>query len=77
MIDYSKNDWAVNANGFTVLDPHDGFRKDNRLWFGTCSVCGETVTNSHLENVWKHTVILEQERNYTKSRTVDYCPSNQ
>lgn len=83
MIDYSKNDWAVNANGFTVLNPADGFRKDNRLWFGECSVCGERVHNSALKGIWEHTLILEQTKNadgfvtYQKSRDIDYCPSNQ
>ena len=77
MIDYSKNDWAVNANGFTVLNPADGYRKDNRLWFGECSECGESVTNSHLKGIWEHTQILEQDGLSTKSKTIDYCPKNQ
>lgn len=65
------------ANGFTALNCEDGFRKDNRLWFGECSVCGERITNSHLDGIWKHTIILEKGHNYTKSRDVDYCPKNQ
>lgn len=78
MIDYSKNDWAVNANGFVALDPHDGYRKDNRLWFATCSVCGETITNSFLNGIWEHQLILEDDgKGSTKSRNIDYCPSNQ
>lgn len=77
MIDYSKNDWAVNANGFVVLNPRDGYRKDNRLWFGECSECGESVTNSALKGIWVHTIILERDGLSTKSKDVDYCPSNQ
>jgi hypothetical protein len=41
--------WTIReqgiGNGFTALNPADGYRKDNRLWFGNCSVCGERVTN--------------------------------
>lgn len=78
MIDYSKNDWKVNANGFVVLDPHDGYRKDNRLWFGTCSVCGEVVTNSFLNGIWEHQLILEDDgKGSVKFRNVDYCPNKQ
>lgn len=64
------------ANGFTALNCEDGFRKDNRLWFGECSVCGERITNSALKGIWEHTLILEQGHNYTKSRNIDYCPAN-
>lgn len=86
MIDYTKNNWNVNANGFTVLNPEDGYRKDNRLWFGECSECGERITNSALDGVWKHTIYFERGwynpewfemrimPNYSKSKDVDYCP---
>lgn len=52
---------AVRENGigsnFSVLNPKDGFRKDNRLWFGTCSECGEQVSNSALTGKgWVHTI---------------------
>jgi hypothetical protein len=70
------------GNGFSVINPHDGYRKDNRLWFGTCSECGESVTNSSLTGKgWEHNLILEEKRNpsgfvsYRSSRNVDYCPS--
>jgi hypothetical protein len=74
------------ANGFTALNCEDGFRKDNRLWFGECSECGERITNSHFDGVWKHTVYSEKgfyskEKfdegifyNQSTSRQVDYCP---
>jgi hypothetical protein len=68
------------GNGFSVIDPADGYRADGSLWFGDCSVCNERVTNSWTDGVWKHT-------NYTRkvinpdgfissatSRQSDYCP---
>ncbi len=70
------------GNGFTVINPEDGYRKDNRLWFGECSVCGDRVTNSSLKGLWEHEIVLEEKRNpsgfvsYRSSRNVDYCPSN-
>jgi hypothetical protein len=63
------------GNGFSVLNPADGYQKNNRLWFGECSVCGERVTNSNLKGIWEHTLILEQRPGFTKSRQIDYCPS--
>jgi hypothetical protein len=74
------------ANGFTALNCEDGFRKDNRLWFGECSECGERITNSALDGVWKHTIYLEKgfyskeefDRdgiyNFGRSKQTDYCP---
>jgi hypothetical protein len=62
------------GNGFSVLNPADGYRKDNRLWFGNCSVCEERVTNSNLKGIWEHTLILERDGLSTKSRQIDYCP---
>jgi hypothetical protein len=70
------------GNGFSVLNPADGYRKDNRLWFGECSVCGERVTNSSLTgNGWEHNLILEQTFHadgvsplMTRSKRIDYCP---
>ena len=64
------------GNGFTVLNPHDGFRKDNTLWFGTCNTCGESVTQSHFDKTWNHTVYLVKEANHSVSRQVDYCPQS-
>lgn len=71
------------GKGFTVSDPHDGFRQNNQLWFGKCTSCGETVTNSNLTGVWEHTVYTLVEYyskdstfpNHTSSYKVDYCPT--
>jgi hypothetical protein len=70
------------GNGFTVINPADGMRKDNRLWFGTCSNCNDTVTNSALTGKgWEHsirTVLSYHADGVTPcgSRivSVDYCP---
>lgn len=72
-----EQDFKINANGFTALNAHDGYRKDNRLWFGECSVCGERITNSALTGIWEHQLILEQNGLSTRSRQIDYCPSLQ
>jgi hypothetical protein len=77
---------TTNGNGFTVLEARDGYRQDNSLWFGECSVCGEHLSNSRSGRVWKHTVytekgfyskeIFEQKRFYNQASSyqVDYCP---
>jgi len=62
------------ANGFVALNCEDGYRKDNRLWFGECSECGERITNSALDGIWKHRLILWQDGLSTTSRQIDYCP---
>ena len=82
--------WTIReqgiGNGFSVLNPADGYRKDNRLWFGNCSVCNERVTNSNLMGIWEHTKYSEKgfyskeefERdgiaNFSSSKQIDYCP---
>jgi hypothetical protein len=74
------------GDGFSVLNPHDGFRQDNRLWFGTCSKCGEMVTNSTLHGYWEHTIYTRKEYwsqkgyesgicNSSTSHNVAYCPT--
>ena len=69
------------GNGFTALDTADGFRRDGSLWFGTCSVCGEQVTNSWSDGVWKHRVVTEEARHaygsvsHSASYQVDFCPT--
>jgi len=69
------------GNKFSVLNPADGYRQNNQVWFGECSVCGERVTNSNLNGVWEHKLILEQKLDdngfptYQVSRQIDYCPS--
>lgn len=79
-------DFQVNANGFIALNPRDGFRQDNKLWFAQCSECGETITNSAFDGFWTHRVYSEKgyyskeslEKdlipNFSSSRSVDYCP---
>lgn len=76
------------GNGFSVLNPADGYRKDNSLWFGECSECGERITNSHLNGIWEHTKVFEVGHytkeyfdkgldglaNYKRSKHIDYCP---
>lgn len=62
------------GSNFNVLNPEDGFRKDNRLWFGKCSVCGQSVTNSFRNGIWEHTVVTERTSNSSVSHNVDYCP---
>lgn len=69
------------GNGFTVVNPADGFRKDNRVWFGTCATCGERVSCSFFDNGWVHTQILETTFHadgktilQQKSKSIDYCP---
>jgi hypothetical protein len=65
------------GNGFTVLNPADGFRKDNTLWFGNCANCGERVTQSRFDKFWSHTVPAKGiSGDWTATRSVDYCPSN-
>ena len=50
------------GSNFKVINPADGYRKDNRLWFGTCSVCNESVTNSSIRGKgWVHTLVENYE----------------
>ena len=81
-----EQDFQVNANGFVVLNPEDGYRKDNSLWFGECSECGERVTNSKFDGFWTHTKYAEKGYyskeqfdkdgmyNFASSKSIDYCP---
>jgi hypothetical protein len=66
---------------FRVLNPEDGFRKDNALWFGKCDTCGEHVSNSLHNKFWAHTAVLEVKYHADgktilsqKSMQIDYCP---
>lgn len=65
---------------FDVMSPQDGFRKDNSLWFGKCTVCMETVSNSLHSKLWEHNVDLEITYHANgdilsrKSKKIDYCP---
>lgn len=69
------------GNGFVVIDPADGFRRDGSVWFGTCSVCNERVTNSWRDGVWKHTIYTRKVINpdgfisSSASYQSDYCPT--
>ena len=65
---------------FDVMNPEDGYRKDNALWFGKCSVCGEIVSNSRHSKLWEHdlTISVQYHTNgqilSRQSKNVDYCP---
>lgn len=65
------------GNGFTVINPKDGYRKDNAVWFGTCSVCGESVSSSSYSNElgWTHNLVVRLIGTTGKEiKSVDYCP---
>ncbi len=74
------------GSNFMVLNPADGFRKDNSLWFGKCAECGEHVAHSYHTQAWTHTIYEYQEwfskeafdkgmpANHSRSRQADYCP---
>ncbi len=68
---------------FKVANQADGYRKDNTLWFGTCTSCGERVTNSIRDGKWMHEEIIEAEYHpdgqlFTKkTRQLDYCPTSE
>ena len=73
------------GNGFTVINPEDGYRKDNTLWFGTCSECGEMVVSSLMSaknTGWTHNIKTNVQyhadgREFTSTnRAVDYCPKS-
>jgi hypothetical protein len=75
------------GSNFSVLNPEDGYRKDNSLWFGNCSECGERVSQSLHHDYWQHTKFLEKgygskqqwEENRWHSQAtstgLDYCPT--
>jgi len=69
------------GNGFKVLNPADGFREDNTVWFGNCSECGERVSNSWRDGIWKHSISTNQTYHKDGSllsqstKFVDYCPT--
>ena len=66
------------GNGFTVINPVDGYRKDNSVWFGTCSNCNEMVSSSSVSSKdtgWTHSVVLGTIGTTGKViKSVDYCP---
>ena len=74
------------GNGFTVINPEDGYRKDNTLWFGECSECGERVVSSLMSaksKGWTHEIRTNVQYHTSgnvlsySSRAVDYCPKGQ
>jgi hypothetical protein len=69
------------GSNFKVANQADGYRKDNRLWFGTCTSCGERVTNSSLNGEWMHDVVYNityhEDGKTVLSRStkqINYCP---
>jgi hypothetical protein len=66
------------GSNFSVVNPKDGYRKDNRLWFGECATCGESVSSSSMSakfNGWTHEIVLGTIGSTGKIiRSVDYCP---
>jgi hypothetical protein len=65
------------GENFYVDSPEDGYRKDNSLWFGKCTQCGERVTSSFVDGVvWKHKAILPSQFGGETSKSIDYCPEN-
>lgn len=69
LVEIRKN--GIGSN-FTVIDPQDGFRKDNTVWNGTCANCGERVYSSIVSakyNGWYHTEIVDRMQS-----AIDYCP---
>ena len=53
LMELRKNGIGTN---FKVLENGDGFRRDNTVWFGKCSVCGGHVSSSRFENGWIHSI---------------------
>lgn len=66
------------GSNFTVVDPADGYRKNDQLWFGTCGTCGERVTSSRFNRgVWMHKLITEEHPEFPgllTYRDLDRCP---
>jgi hypothetical protein len=65
------------GSNFRVINPKDGYRKDNHLWFGECENCGQYVASSLVSKFqgWTHWIELES-IGLTGKRVVevDYCP---
>ena len=75
----SNREQGIGSN-FEVKDPKDGFRKDNTVWFGTCSICNEIVSNSRHNLTWMHSIDLKVTYHASghiasrQSIQIDYCP---
>jgi len=79
--DVQMNIVEIRKNGigsnFSVVNPHDGYRKDNRLWFGECSECGEMVSSSSMSAKsvgWTHTLTKKISETGFQMTSIDYCP---
>jgi len=66
---------------FDVLNQGDGFRGDNTVWHGNCSICKMHVSSTfHTKGLWMHTIDLEVTYHTNgdilsrKSKQIDYCP---
>jgi hypothetical protein len=44
------------GSNFKVSNPEDGYRKDNRVWFGTCETCQSHVSSSLFDKAWVHSL---------------------
>lgn len=62
------------GSNFIVLNPEDGYRKDNSVWFGECANCGERVSNSVWHGVWHHKLYIPNEDGSTSVKSLDQCP---
>jgi hypothetical protein len=63
------------GSNFKVLDPKDGVKGDDSIWFGKCDKCGETVSSDERLGIWEHRVTG---LNAEAEQTVDYkadCPT--
>lgn len=63
------------GSNFKVLNPKDGYRKDNSVWFGECANCGERVSNSVWHGVWHHTIETPSDFGSVNRTKLDYCPA--
>ena len=63
------------GNGFSVINPQDGYRKDNTIWNGTCSECGERVHNSVMTKyAWTHSrEVKNQQWGYSTQQRSEQC----
>jgi hypothetical protein len=53
------------GSNFKVIDPKDGVKGDDSIWFGTCDKCGEPVSNNESLGLWEHrTKTLDAEGEY-------------
>jgi hypothetical protein len=57
------------GSGFSVIDPKDGVKGDDSIWFGTCDNCGETVSNDKRLGLWEHRTVEGEKAQYSTS-----CP---